>query len=118
MPTLGPGESLTPGGFVRRADGVVVVPAEAKHLHDRWKAAGNIKGLTMAEIVQRVGSNADSVPAKSYNNGYSHTWSRPGYTISILFGRNNRAIGVVNGSEQLGGPPGANVGGKAARSPQ
>jgi|SRR5579871_3260513 len=105
MRPLKAGESLTPGGFIRRADGVVEVPPDALALNRAWKAAGNIAGLTMAEIVQRVGFNADAVPAKPYTNGYAHTWSRPGYSIGILFGHDNRAIGVVDGSERLGMPP-------------
>jgi len=98
---LGPGESLTPGGFVRQADGTVIVPQETKGLFDAWAAAGGIKGMTMAEIAQRVG-NCDPVSATQWKNGYSNTWSRPGYRISVLFGPDNRAIGILNGSERLG----------------
>lgn len=101
-PSLKPGESLTPGGFLRRADGKVVVPDTTKKLIDAWSAAGSIKGLTMAEIVTRVGFNADAVPAKQYTNGYTHTWSLPGYTVSVLFGNDNRAIGIEDKSERLG----------------
>lgn len=99
---LNPGESLTPGGFLRRADGVVVIPAESKRLYDSWCAAGSIASLTMAEIVGRVGFNCDPVPAVRFSNGYAHTWSRPGYTIGVLFGHDNKAIGILDGSQRLG----------------
>jgi len=102
QPRLKPGETLTPGGFVRRADGVILVPEEAKRLHDSFRAAGNIVGLTPAEIAQRVGFDADPIPARRHANGYSHLWSQPGYKISILFGHDNRALGVLQNSEQLG----------------
>lgn len=99
---LKPGESLTPGGFVRRADGVVLIPADGKRLFDSWRGAGSIAGLTMAEIVDRVGCNCDAVPAARFTNGYAHTWSRPGYTIGVLFGLDNKAIGILDGSQRLG----------------
>lgn len=101
-PRLKAGESLTPGGYVRRADGVVLIPAEGKRLFDSWRAAGTIAGLTMAEIAGRVGCNCDAVPAVRFANGYAHTWTRPGYTIGVLFGLDNKAIGILNGSQRLG----------------
>jgi hypothetical protein len=102
QPRLKPGESLTPGGFVRRADGVVIISNEGKALADGWQAAGKIGGLTVSEIVQLVGFSVDAVPAVRHGTGYAHTWSRPGYTIGVLFGPDNRAIGILNGSEQVG----------------
>lgn len=99
---LKPGESLTPGGFVRRADGVVLIPREALLLLDSWRAAGVIAGLTMPEVVSRVGFNCDPVPAARVPNGYAHAWSRPGYTVSVLFGTDDKAIGILKGSERLG----------------
>jgi hypothetical protein len=99
---LGPRESLTPGGFVRRADGVVIVPEETKRLIDAWANLGRVEGLTIGEIALRLGFNPDPVPAVSYSNGYAHTWTLPGYTIGVLFGHDNRAIGILGGSEQLG----------------
>ena len=105
MPSLGPGESLTPGGYVRRADGVVVVTPEAAALHDATKALENsLPGMTMAEITERLG-NCDPIPAVTYSNGYSHSWSLPGFAFSILFGHDNKAVGLLNGSIALGGPP-------------
>jgi hypothetical protein len=104
MPKLGPGESLTSGGYVRRADGVVVISPEGKALMDAAKAAGSLKGMTMAEIAERVG-NCDPIPAVTYSNGYSHSWSQPGYTFSVLFGHDNKAIALLANSEQLGGSP-------------
>lgn len=99
---LKPGESLTPGGFLRRADGVVVISPDGKRLLDSWRAAGSIAGLTMPEIVAKVGFNCDAVPAVSFPAGYAHAWSRPGYTVSVLFGFDHKAIGILNGSERLG----------------
>lgn len=103
MPTLNPGESLTSGGYVRRADGVVVVSKEAKALVEALEALGNLKGLTMAEIADRIG-NCDPIPAMKYTNGYAHSWSQPGYTFRVLFGHDHKAVGIVTGSEELGGP--------------
>jgi hypothetical protein len=93
-----------PEAYVRRADGVVVISPEGKALADSFAVLGSVKGLTIAELVQKVGS-VDPVPAVEYTNGRSYSWSQPGYTISVLFGFDGRALGVLDGSEQVGGPP-------------
>jgi hypothetical protein len=116
MPNLGPGESLTSGGYVRRADGVVVITPQAKALLDNFRALGSPAGKTMAEIATVVG-NCDPIPAGSFTNGYAHSWSEPGYTVSVLFGHDNRAIGILNNSEVLGGPPTPGLAARQAAAP-
>ena len=99
-------ETRTKHGYVRRADGVVVVPEETKRLFDAWKdARADIAGLTLEELVQRIGFEADDLPAAFHVAGYLRSWSRPGYTISVLFGREDgRAIRIPQGVpfEELG----------------
>jgi hypothetical protein len=60
--------------------------------------------MTMAEIAAQVG-NCDPIPAVPHPKGYTHSWSQPGYTISVLFGQDNKAIRIFEGSTQVGGPP-------------
>jgi hypothetical protein len=40
----------------------------------------------------------DPEPPVPHASGYLHTWSQPGYSICVLFGHDNRAIGVPRGA--------------------
>jgi hypothetical protein len=96
-------DTRTKNGYVRRADGVVIVPDETKRLFDAWKAIRNdIVGLTLGEIAERVGFTADDAPPAFHSAGYLRAWSRPGYTVSVLFGPDDRAIRIPQGFEELG----------------
>jgi hypothetical protein len=103
-PELGPEESLTSGGYVLEADGTVLVSREAELLVDAIYAVGDFEGLTMAEVTERIGS-CDPIPADEYVDGHLRSWSQPGYTVGILFDRDDRAVGILEGSEDVGGPP-------------
>ena len=65
----------------------------------------DIAGLTLEELVQRIGFEADDLPAAFHVAGYLRSWSRPGYTISVLFeSEDGRAIRIPQGVpfEELG----------------
>jgi hypothetical protein len=91
----------TPGGFrrIRHANGTstVIVPRAALKLHRAW-TAGNIRGLTLDELSERVGGpDSDAV---AHAQGCTYTWSRRGYTVTVLFGHDGRAASISH--EQLG----------------
>lgn len=86
-------ESRTPGPDVRAADRAIVLPDEAKALRDAWRTAGDVTALTLADIVERVGWDPDPGPAEALVAGaYRHTWSRLGFGVSVLFGKDGLAI--------------------------
>lgn len=98
-PTTKPEESRTKGGYVKRG-GKVVVPKETMKLIEAWRtcgtADGTITGLTMADVVSRVGQEAEPLlPHQRFDWGDVYTWSRPGFSISVLFA-DGRAVRVVN----------------------
>jgi hypothetical protein len=65
-------------------------------------AFGPFKGKTMAEVAESLG-NCDPAPARDLKNGYTHTWSRPGYELVLHFGRADGK--VMKAESRLGGPP-------------
>src|SRR5205085_2554013 len=85
MQKLGPGESLTSGGYVRTAEGKVIVPDETFEFIQQVIAVGDFAGKTMPEAAAALG-NCDPAPARDLKQGYEHTWSRPGYELTIQFG--------------------------------
>lgn len=94
----------TAGGFqqITRADGVkvVLIPPKSLKLQKKWKALGTVKGMQLAQIVGHVG-RPDGAPGLGKNGfGFTHTWSRPGYTITIWFSDDEVALGVA--TERLG----------------
>ncbi len=98
------GETRTKHGYVRRANGNVVVPRETGRLYNAWRTVrADIAGLTLAEIVQRVGFEPDATAAETHMPDYLKTWSRPGYTISVLFdSATDRALRIPKSFEELG----------------
>src|SRR4051794_30801561 len=91
MPKLGPGESLTSGGYIRNARGNVLVPSETFAFMRAKAAFGDFVGKTMAEIAAALG-NCDPVPATDVRRGYVHTWSRPGYELRVTFNDHDNTV--------------------------
>jgi hypothetical protein len=77
---------------------------EAFNTPDTFTAFGHggLRGLTVSEISQCVGRDPDPETPVPHASGYLLTWSQPGYSISVLFGHDERAMGVPQGREHVG----------------
>jgi hypothetical protein len=100
--TLGLGEPLTSGGFVRRADGTVVLPEGTIEFLGRVAAVRDCTGKTMLQIAAILG-NCDPAPAivLPEHDVYVHTWSRVGFELTVGFGADGAARWI---HEEVGGP--------------
>jgi hypothetical protein len=89
-----PGDALTANGFIRR-DGVVLLPKKTLQLFNAWRSAGDVKGMTEAEITQRVGAQPEYSRGPGRNGlGFTQKWGRPGYVVTIWFDDEGRALGM------------------------
>jgi hypothetical protein len=98
--TLGLGESLTSGGYVRRADGTVLLPESTVEFMNTVAMFRDFIGKSTLDIATSLG-NCDPAPAIDLEHGYVHTWSRLGYELVVGFGEDGRAEWI---HEELGGP--------------
>jgi hypothetical protein len=75
--------------------------ASTRSVPGRWQTVlgarwtGDVKGLTLPEIVALVEADPTSTESTRDGVGYVHIWREPGYTIRVLFDEEGRSIGVV-----------------------
>lgn len=74
--------------------------AKSTILQQNFAMLGNVRGLTIEEIVSKVGSYTSSTQCtiKDRNNehGRQYSWFESGFSVSLLFGADGKCIGVIN----------------------
>lgn len=74
--------------------------AKSTLLQKDFKKLGDLRGRTVEEIVASVGDYTSERPChitdRDNEQGVIYTWTTPKYEISLLFGSDNRCIGVNN----------------------
>lgn len=77
-----------------------LLDANSTLLQKDFKKLGDLRGLTIEEIVSAVGQYTTKKPVtitdRDNEQGVIYTWTEPKYEISLLFGSDNRCIGVNN----------------------
>lgn len=75
-----------------------LLDAKSTLLQKDFKKLGDLRGLTIEEIVAAVGQYTSQKPVqitdRNNEQGVIYTWTEPKYEISLLFGSDNRCIGV------------------------
>lgn len=75
-----------------------LLDAKSTLLQKDFKKLGDLRGLTIEEIVSAVGQYTSRKPVtitdRDNEQGVIYTWTEPKYEISLLFGSDNRCIGV------------------------
>lgn len=75
-----------------------LLDAKSTLLQKDFKKLGDLRGLTIEEIVSAVGQYTSQKPVRitdrDNEQGVIYTWTEPKYEISLLFGSDNRCIGV------------------------
>lgn len=74
--------------------------AKSTLLQKDFKKLGDVRGLTIEDIVASVGEYTAQRPChitdRDNEQGVIYTWSAPKYEVSLLFGSDGRCIGVNN----------------------
>ena len=66
---------------------------QGKELNNKFVAMGELKGKTYNEIKNEVGVEN----SKTYNStGCVRQWVKPGYSINLIFDKNDICLGVNN----------------------
>lgn len=75
-----------------------MLDAKSTLLQKDFKKLGDLRGLTIDEIVSAVGQYTSQKPVtitdRDNEQGVIYTWTEPKYEISLLFGSDNLCIGV------------------------
>lgn len=75
-----------------------LLDAKSSLLQKDFKKLGDLRGLTIDEIVSAVGQYTSQKPVtitdRDNEQGVIYTWTEPKYEISLLFGSDKRCIGV------------------------
>lgn len=74
--------------------------AKSSLLQKEFQNLGNLRGLTIDEIVAAVGQyqSFNTCTITDHNNelGKQYTWSQDSYSITLLFGADGKCIGISN----------------------
>lgn len=77
-----------------------LITAEGLALAKKFKELGDMRGMTIDEIVSAVGdydkSSECTITDRNNEKGMKYVWAKKGYIIVLLFGADGKCIGVLS----------------------
>ena len=77
-----------------------LITAEGMALAKKFKELGDMRGMTIDDIVSSVGnydkSSECTITDRNNEKGMKYVWAKKGYIIVLLFGADGKCIGILS----------------------